>query len=135
MWRMVLSLSVRHGEAETLRGPPAAGPYLRSRRHTTNRSTLLVLRPRWTPGSTPLALRPRRPSRSPPPAPPSAPILGLPLRTTDCAKQPLDRLLHLFADDVADEGDEVRRSRHGPSLGARYCAFGRRCPRRATLAF
>ena len=66
-----------------------------------------------TPSPTPLlVLRPRWASRSPPPAPPSAPILGPLLRATDCAKQPLDRLPHLIVDDVADEGDEVRRSRH-----------------------
>src|SRR5881409_1267355 len=63
-------------------------------------------------GAAPSSLRPRRPSRSAPPAPPSAPILGPLLRASDCAKEPLDRLLHLIADDVADEGDEVRRSRH-----------------------
>src|SRR2546422_2353282 len=63
-------------------------------------------------GAAPSSLRPRRPSWSSTPAPPSAPILGLLLRASDCTEQPLDRLLHLFADHVADEGDEVRRSRH-----------------------
>src|SRR5438046_7757927 len=67
---------------------------------------------------------PRWPSGSPTP-PPSAPILGLLPRGTDCAKEPLDSLLHLIADDVADEGDEVRRSRHGPPSPLRIAHSGR----------
>ncbi len=62
-------------------------------------------------GAAPSSFRPRRSPRSPPP-PSAPPILGPLLRATDCAKQPLDRLLHLLPNHVADEGDEVRRSRH-----------------------
>src|SRR5438094_5036952 len=53
-----------------------------------------------------LVLRPRRSSRSSTPPPPSAPVLGLPLRATDCAKQPLDGLLHLVPNHVADHSDQ-----------------------------
>src|SRR2546425_10499134 len=67
-------------------------------------------------GAAPSSLRPRRASRSPPPAPPSAPILGPLLRATDCAKQPLDRLPHLFPHHVADHSDQALSSRHATSL-------------------
>src|SRR5437773_6553807 len=60
-------------------------------------------------------LRARRPSWSPPPPPP-APVLGLLLRATDCAKQPLDGLVHLFADEVTDHADEIGGSWHQSPL-------------------
>src|SRR5713101_1443088 len=57
-------------------------------------------------GAAPSSPRPPRSSRSPPPPPPSAPILGLPLRPTDCAEQSLNGVLHLFPNHVADHSDE-----------------------------
>src|SRR2546427_6021057 len=63
-------------------------------------------------GAAPSNLRFRRSSRSPPPAPPSAPVLGLPLRATDCAKEPLDGVLHLFPNHVADHSGQTLPSRH-----------------------
>src|SRR5438128_5531284 len=58
----------------------------------------------------------RRSSRSSTPAPPpSAPVLSLPLRPADCAKQPLDSVLHLLPYHVADHSDQTPSSRHqGP---------------------
>ena len=77
----------------------------------------------WKPSPL-LGLRPRRPSRSSTPSPPSAPILGLLLRATDCAKEPLDRLPHLFSNHVADHGEPVGTTIGGkvdvtPELGRR----------------
>src|SRR5437667_2039897 len=65
-------------------------------------------------GAAPSSLRPRRSSRSPPP--PSAPVLGLLLRPTDCAKQPLDSLLHLFPNHIADHRDQTLPPRHPTSF-------------------
>src|SRR5438093_5957794 len=56
-------------------------------------------------GAAPSSLRPRRSSRSPPP--PSAPVLSLPLRAPDCAKQPLDSVLHLLPNHVAHHSDQT----------------------------
>src|SRR6266446_4075931 len=63
-------------------------------------------------GAAPSSLRSWRPSWSPPPPPPSAPILGLLLRPTDCAKQPLDGVLHLVADEVTHHAYEVGGAWH-----------------------
>src|SRR5437870_1756946 len=72
-----------------------------------------LLRLRQTPWTTAHpSLRPRLTSRSSTPAPPSAAIGRLLPRPSSAAEQALDRPVDLFADDVADEGDEVRRSRH-----------------------
>src|SRR5437879_9019874 len=57
-------------------------------------------------GAAPSSLRSRRSSRSSAPAPPSAPVLGLLLRPTDFNQQPLDSLLHLFPNHVADHRDQ-----------------------------
>src|SRR5882724_7831148 len=62
-------------------------------------------------GAAPSSLRSQWPSRSPSP-PPSAPVLGLLPRASDCAKQPLDRLLHLLPNHVADHRDQTLPSRH-----------------------
>src|SRR5437773_6791699 len=71
----------------------------------------------WTPWPTMHpCLRPRRSSRSSTPTTPSAPILGLLLRPTDCAKEPLDGLLHLFPNHVADHSDQTLPSRHATSF-------------------
>src|SRR3989442_6483539 len=67
-------------------------------------------------GAAPSSPRPPRSSRSPPPPPPSAPVLGLLLQATDCAKQPLDSLLHLLPNHVADHSDQALSSRHATSL-------------------
>src|SRR2546425_11103855 len=50
-----------------------------------------------------------------PPAPPSAPVLSLPLGPIDCAYQALDGLLHLFPNHVADHSDQTLPSWH-PTL-------------------
>src|SRR2546427_7050264 len=58
------------------------------------------LRARWTTKTTRTLL--------PTPAPPAPPtILWLLLRATDCAKQPLDSLLHLLPNHVADHSDQT----------------------------
>src|SRR2546428_6112266 len=79
-------------------------------------------------GAAPSSLRPRRPSRSSAPPPPSAPVLGFPLRATDCAKQPADGVLHLFPNHVADHSDQTPSSRHGtsftPPSRSRQCENG-----------
>src|SRR2546425_4508889 len=75
-------------------------------------------------GAAPSSLRSRRPSPSPAPTPPSAPILGLLLRPTDCAKERLDSLLHLLPNHVADHRDQTPSSRHATSL-AWFCRIGR----------
>src|SRR2546428_9714774 len=66
-------------------------------------------------GAAPSSLRPWRASRSSTPTPPSAPVLGLLLRPADCAKQPLDSLLHLLPNHVADHSDQTPSSRHRSS--------------------
>src|SRR5437667_939605 len=66
-------------------------------------------------GAAPSSCRSRWPSRSSPPAPPPAPILGLLLRSTDCAQQPLDSLLHLVPHHIADHSDQALPSRHRSS--------------------
>src|SRR2546428_3484377 len=58
-------------------------------------------------GAAPSSLRPRRPPWPSTPAPPSAAVLGLLLRATDCAKEPLDCLPHLFSNHVADHSDQT----------------------------
>src|SRR5205809_3715240 len=101
-----------------------SGSVLRSRRHRLNRETEDERDPWFLLPTPPSRLRPRRPSRSPPPPPPpSAPILGLLLRATDCAKQPLDSLLHLFPNHVADHGDQALSSRHTSPPGSAYSSI------------
>src|SRR5438128_8901314 len=46
------------------------------------------------------------------PTPTPSPSIGGLLLRAGGIEEPLERLVHLLADDVADEGDEVRRSRH-----------------------
>src|SRR5437667_5724829 len=67
-------------------------------------------------GAAPSSLRPRRPTWASTPPPPSTPIGRLLLRPTDCAKQPLDSLPHLFPNHVADHSDQALSSRHATSL-------------------
>src|SRR5205809_6232582 len=88
--------------------------------HPRLRCSLLGLgRTPWSP--THPSLRPRWPARSSPPPPPSAPVLRFavfPPPTTNSAQQPLDSLLHLFPNHVADHSDQTLSSRHQrPSLG------------------
>src|SRR5207247_8360028 len=67
-------------------------------------------------GAAPSSLRSRRASRSAPPTAAPAPVLGLLLRATDCAQEPLDRLLHLPPNHVADHSDQALSSRHATSF-------------------
>src|SRR2546430_9076757 len=97
--------------------------------HPRLRCSLLGLgRTPWSP--THPSLRPRWPARSSPPPPPSAPVLRFavfPPPTTNSAQQPLDSLLHLFPNHVADHSDQTLPLRHTSPPGSAYSSISRTC--------